>query len=811
MSARTLSLRALPAVLSAVLLASCSRELSTDATAAPYPTTPTIFTDAFSTTVHWEAFGGSKLDALSIDATTAHAGTSSLKFTVPAAGNANGTYAGGAIVANVARDLSGYTALTFWAKASIPVKLDVAGLGNDNTGNSKYTATTSGLALTTSWQKYFIPIPDPAKLGTEKGLFHLASGPVNGAGYTIWVDDIQYEVATTVTNPRPAMAGGALMDEIGGSLAITGTAVTFSVGGTDQTVSAAPGYYTLTSSNTAVATVTNGVVNLVGAGSATVTGTVAGKAVAGTITITSAAPPTAAAAAPTRTASDVLALFSATYTPSAVDTWSASWDVADVADVTVGGRTVKKYTNLSYAGIEFTSKQVNAAAMSFLHLDVWTLDAGAFKVKLVDFGANGAYGGGDDSEHEITLTATSTPSVKTGQWNSVDIPLAAFSGLAARAHLAQMIISGSSRTVYLDNIYFYKVPVPTTPQTAPPTPTRPAANVISLTGPTYTNVPVDTWLTSWSAANETDVTLFGHTVRKYTNLVFAGIEMTSKTIDASAMSAFHMDIWTPEVTAAPVAFRVKLVDFGANGVWSGGDDVEHELTFTASTNPALATGSWVSIDVPLSQFSGLTTKGHIAQLIISGDVKTVFVDNVFFYSTSTPPAPTAPTTAPDNPTYPAANVISLSTANYTNVPVDTWLTTWSSAAGQSVTIGGHTVHKYTNLVFAGIETVARQIDVTGMTHFRMDIWTPDATTAPAAFKVKLVDFGANGAWSGGDDVEHELAFTAATTPAIGTGRWVTLDIPLASFTGLTTKGHIAQLIISGDLKTVFVDNVLFHK
>lgn len=807
MSAWTLPSRFAVVALGTLAAASCSRDLSTEATTATFPDSPGIFADAFASTVHWEAFGGSKLDALSIDLTAAHSGSGSLKVTVPSAGATNGTYAGGAVVASVGRDLTKYTALTFWAKSSVNVKLDIAGLGNDNTGTSKYTASASGLSLTPTWQKYFIPIPDAAKLTAEKGMFFFAAGALNGVGYTLWFDDIQFEALQGITNPRPVMQGGTIMDEVGASIALTGTTVTFSVAGTDQVVSAAPAYYTLTSSAASVATTENGAVKLVGAGSATITGTMGATPVAGTITVKSSAPPTAAATAPTKAAADVVALFSAAYTPSAVDTWSASWDVADVADVTVAGRTVKKYTNLSYAGIEFTTKQVNAASMSFLHMDVWVLDATAFKVKLVDFGANGAFGGGDDTEHEVTLTGTSTPSVTAGAWNSLDIPLSAFSGLTARGHLAQMIISGSSRTVYLDNIYFYKVQAPSAPPIAAPTPTHAAANVISLTGGTYTNATVDTWLTSWSNANQADVTMFGHSVRKYTNLVFAGIEMTSRTVNASTMTGFHMDIWTPDATTAPAAFKVKLVDFGANGVWSGGDDVEHELTFTASTTPALATGSWVSIDVPLSAFTGLTTKGHIAQLIISGDVKTVYVDNVYFYAA----AATAPTTAPPNATYPAANVISLSTANYTNVTVDTWITGWSSAAQQDVTIGGHTVRRYTNLVFAGIETVARQIDATGMTHFRMDLWTPDATTSPAVFKVKLVDFGANGAFAGGDDVEHEVTLTASSTPALATGSWVTLDIPLTSFTGLTTKGHIAQLIISGDLKTVFIDNVLFHK
>ncbi len=77
------------------------------------------------------------------------------------------------------------------------------------------------------------------------------------------------------------------------------------------------------------------------------------------------------------------------------------------------------------------------------------------------------------------------------------------------------------------------------------------------------------------------------------------------------------------------------MDFGANGVWSGGDDVEHELTFDASTTPALVSETWIGFDIPLANFTGLTTTGHLAQLIISGDPNTVFVDNIYFHNGNT--------------------------------------------------------------------------------------------------------------------------------------------------------------------------------
>jgi len=324
-------------------------------------------------------------------------------------------------------------------------------------------------------------------------------------------------------------------------------------------------------------------------------------------------------------------------------------------------------------------------------------------------------------------------------------------------------------------------------------------------------VPVDTWATGWiySTTVLQEIQIEGDDVKLYTNLNFNGIEFASQTIDATSMTRFHMDIWTPDPTALPAEFKVLLVDFGADGVFGGGDDVSHELTFTANTNPALATKEWVQLDVPLSAFTGLTTREHLAQLVISGDPNTVYVDNVFFYKEGG--GVVEPTTPAPTPTFPASDVISLFSNPYTNVPVDTWSAVWDQADVEDVQIVGNDTKLYTNLSFAGIEFINQTVDATLMTHFHMDIWTPDPTALPAIFKIKLVDFGADGAFGGGDDVEHELTFDANSTPPLATGEWVSFDIPLSNFTGLTTKGHLAQMIISGNPNTVYVDNILFHK
>ncbi|MCC7144008.1 MAG: hypothetical protein IT349_18080, partial [Candidatus Eisenbacteria bacterium] len=50
-----------------------------------------------------------------------------------------------------------------------------------------------------------------------------------------------------------------------------------------------------------------------------------------------------------------------------------------------------------------------------------------------------------------------------------------------------------------------------------------------------------------------------------------------------------------------------------------------------------------------------------------------------------------------------------------------------------------------------------------------------------------------------------------STPPLSAERWIGFDIPLSDFTRLTTRGHLAQLVISGNTGTAYVDNIYFHK
>lgn len=162
------------------------------------------------------------------------------------------------------------------------------------------------------------------------------------------------------------------------------------------------------------------------------------------------------------------------------------------------------------------------------------------------------------------------------------------------------------------------------PTTAAPMPMAAPENVISLFSDSYTSVPVDTFRAAWSSAILQDITITGNSTKKYTALTTVGIETTgANLIDASAMQYLHIDVWTPNITTV----RIKLLDFEANGLLGGGDDSEHELSFM----PALR--GWNSYDIPLSDFTGLTERAHIGQLILSSTPSgsgQLYIDNVYF-------------------------------------------------------------------------------------------------------------------------------------------------------------------------------------
>lgn len=452
-------------VTTALMLSACSRDESGFVPASA-STDPLVFTDNFAPGVDYQAFLNSKYDATEVDPSVKYNGTASLKVTIPGPEDATpdaNWYAGGTCVDGYGRDLTGYDALTFWARCSkASATINEIGIANDNTGNSIYTATVYGLEISNSWSKYIIPIPEPSKLNLEGGLFFFSEGHEDNAGYTIWFDDIMFEKTDLIENPRPVLQVPMLSGYLGASVPIPGTTVTFDVAGTDILVSSMPAYFTFFSSDDYVVEVIDGVALPLSTGTAMLTAALGTVPASGDIDFTALAAPVLPADEPTKPSSEVISVFSDVYSDWPVDSYSPDWDGADLTDFQIDGDNILLYTNVTYVGIITETYVIDATEMDYLHLDLWIpTGVSVIGVKLIDYGPDGEYLGGDDSEKEIYISLGSTPPLTPGTWSSLDIPLEDYmvaGGLTGRSSLAQTYLTGSDITIFADNIYFYKVP-----------------------------------------------------------------------------------------------------------------------------------------------------------------------------------------------------------------------------------------------------------------------------------------------------------------------------------------------------------------
>lgn len=453
-----------------VINVGCEREISDEAEFATFSKTGEIFTDApigLGTDFYFP-FEGSKPTAWTVDESEGYESGASMRFDVPNADDPEGNYAGAIFrVDGSGRNLTEFDALTFWAKASQGVSIGQMGFGTDF-GEDKYQVTATKLSLSTNWVKYVIPIPDPSKLFEERGVFWYATGTLNtgGLGYSFWIDELKFEKLGTIGQPQPKIFNGENVTEqnFNGStidLADRGLVLTFNLGsGLNVNVNAAPSYFTFKSSNPSVASVKEfGLVDLISEGNATITATLDGVLAKGSMEITSTRG-IQSAPIPTRAANNVISIFSDQYTDVPIDFFNAGWEGSTTQTTTIGSDedAFMSYTQNNYVGIGFENPTIDASAMEYLHLDIYTDDviSGNFEIQIRDRGANGTIdsdfnGFPTEDDKDVRFLITNLP---PGQWTQVDIPLTG--NLASQKNnLALIVFVGGVPNFVLDNIYFY--------------------------------------------------------------------------------------------------------------------------------------------------------------------------------------------------------------------------------------------------------------------------------------------------------------------------------------------------------------------
>ncbi|MFM9826954.1 T9SS type A sorting domain-containing protein [Flavobacterium sp.] len=193
----------------------------------------------------------------------------------------------------------------------------------------------------------------------------------------------------------------------------------------------------------------------------------------------------------------------------------------------------------------------------------------------------------------------------------------------------------------------------------------------------------------------------------------------------------------------------------------------------------------------------------------------VHVDNVTGVSATAAPDPAPTTAAPTPPARNAVDVISLFSNAYTNKTIENWSASYDSAEISDVVIAGNDTKKVIFSDFLGVQftTPANRIDATPMTNFHIDLWIPSTTaTLDKVFITKFSN------WANGSGEANAIIFTAtnASTPKLPTpnpGTWISLDIPLSSFSPLNgARNDIAEFIISSPLLGLaYIDNMYFWR
>ena len=459
----------------------CDRSISDDVEFATFSKEGEIFNGTFvgmGTDFYFPFIGdGAKAEVFSIDETEGFESEAAIRIDVPNADDPDGSFAGASfIIDGPGRNLTEFDALTFWAKST-----QAATIGSISFGK-EFRAAVRDVDITTQWQKYTIPIPDPSKLLKVKTVFEFSAGGIlpGGAvpnqgqevGYTFWIDGLRFEKLGTIAQPQPAIFSGTTQEIVGfsgGTVPIGGFTQTFNLAtGQNVTVETTSGYFEFQSTDTNVARANeSGVVSISSAGTATITATLDGGRAEGSLVVESLGS-FISAPTPTVDPADVISLFSDAYTDVPVSLISnfGEFQNSTLNLIQTPEDNVLNYQNVNFFGIQFNSDvelaTIDGSQMNTLHMDLFIpggVNTGAsLNITLRNVGPNGIIETdvntgqpiGDDTE------ISTSPTLVANQWIPIDLDI---TGLTDRSALGQIVFVAPAEgpsNFYVDNIYLYR-------------------------------------------------------------------------------------------------------------------------------------------------------------------------------------------------------------------------------------------------------------------------------------------------------------------------------------------------------------------
>lgn len=210
---------------------------------------------------------------------------------------------------------------------------------------------------------------------------------------------------------------------------------------------------------------------------------------------------------------------------------------------------------------------------------------------------------------EIQITNT-----LTGEWEELTYD---FSDVIGNTYNRLVIIPDfqartEDQVVYFDNIQVPEgviniVPEPTD---TPPVPPHAEEDVISVYTEAYPNIGGVDFNPNWgqSTTVTVDYVAAGNNTIKYENLNYQGTQFAN--MDVSDYEFLHVDFWTPNST---------MLNFY---VISPGNETPYTLPIQTET--------WVSVDIPLSDFVPPVDLADVFQFKVDGN-GTVYFDNWYFW------------------------------------------------------------------------------------------------------------------------------------------------------------------------------------
>ena len=161
------------------------------------------------------------------------------------------------------------------------------------------------------------------------------------------------------------------------------------------------------------------------------------------------------------------------------------------------------------------------------------------------------------------------------------------------------------------------------------------------------------------------------------------------------------------------------------------------------------------------------------------------------------------------PTQDAANVISIFSDAYTNVPVDFFNGYWEpfqTTESADFDVNGDHILNYINFNFVGNQFANPTVNASSKSTLHFDVYVPDGTVN-AQLKITLRDFGSDGADGGGDDTNLEQTFSGASlTP----GQWNSLDMNISGMANRNRLGLIIYENLGSGLTAFYLDNIYFY-